>query len=90
MNTTIWKYTLSIDGEVDILMPLRARIISAQAQDGKIAIWAIIDPSSPVGARRLAVHGTGGPGPRIDAAHIGTVQLDGFVWHVFDAGWIAP
>lgn len=86
MTRTIWKFPLEITREQVIDLPKDAYILSVQAQDGVPTIWAKVDPSADVVPTTIVLRGTGQP---FDAAddedyHIGTVQIDGDVWHAFE------
>ena len=81
----IWKYSLSIEREAEytVLMPRQAEILTVQAQNDNICLWALVedDPDYPTEVRHFSIVVTGSS-PE-DAKYIGTVQLEG-VWHVFE------
>lgn len=84
---TIYKYSLQLVDDPDIVLPQGARILTVQAQHETPCIWALVDPEAalePVGFR---VVGTGHPFPDADdwPAYVGTFQLMGgqLVFHVF-------
>lgn len=92
---TIWKYSLYADVVTTLKLPYGAVPISAQAQHGRIVLWALVDPTqTTTEARKFAVYGTGFTMP--DRAvgvdyedimkYLGTVQLgEGvYVGHVFE------
>lgn len=99
---TIWKYPLH-GGVRAVQMPAGARLLVVGAQppadishaaewgssSAAVFLWAMVDDSAPVVARRILVGGTGhqyDPAWR-DAPYVGTVQLPtGIVVHVFDGG----
>jgi len=84
----IFKYQLKFPAdEQKIEMPANAGIISCQVQEGAITLWAIVDPDAKPVERFFTVLGTGHAffeGSNRQLHHLGTVQLDGFVWHVFE------
>jgi hypothetical protein len=69
-------------------MPSGARILhvaqSNEPTTSDLCIWALVDPEAPTAARTICIYGTGHPCG--EEAHIGTVEIGPFVWHVFDAG----
>lgn len=82
---TIWKYPLVVKhGEQAIEMPKGAAIRCAQFQNGEIHLWAEVDSDVPIDVRKFETFGTGWgiePSPR---KYIGTVQVRGFVWHIYE------
>jgi len=83
----IWKFQVEIVDRQTIHMPLGARIISAQVQGDTICLWAIVDPGSNPSPATIRIVGTGQQMPEVDMEHLGTVQMDQFVWHVFRERW---
>lgn len=83
---TIYKYPMPIEDNVDIPMPMGARILTVQMQYGTPCVWAVVDTDAPLSIRRLHWMGTGHPLPSRDDIYIGTVQLmDGvLVFHLFE------
>lgn len=89
---TIYKYPVSMIGvgeKFSLDMPRDCRILSVQEQNGKMTIWAMVDPAQPVVKIPFRIIGTGwkvdgtGDDPA-DLLFIDTVQMpDGLVWHVF-------
>lgn len=49
-------------------------------------IWAIVDPELPEVFRKIEVVGTGWDLEGEIGKHLGSVQVDAFVWHFFDHG----
>lgn len=84
MATTIYKYTLQL-GRTVLDMPDCARALSVQMQGEHMCLWARVEPRRPTERRIFDVYGTGHPMPADPGDHVGTVQVDGLVWHVFDA-----
>jgi len=79
----IYKYELKLTEKQTIEMPAFARFLSVQVQNGKIQVWALVDTEQPPRLNIFKIIGTGG---RIDETlgiFLGTIQLGGFVWHVF-------
>lgn len=82
---TIHKYQFKIQDTFTIPMPENAKIITVQLQAGIPTLWAIVDTSQPVVQRLFKIVGTGEElnGMVWYDTHLGTIQLNGFVWHVF-------
>ena len=82
----IFKYIIQITDLQSVALPPCAQILSVQAQAGALCLWALVTPSKNTVERLLEIFGTGNPIPDADAERefIGTVQLDGFVWHIFE------
>lgn len=84
---TIWKFV--IDGEGLIEIPCTHRCLSVGEQEGRIVMWAIVDPTTRPVPKQISVIGTGWQGWTMDGINakrfIGTVQMsDGLVFHVFE------
>lgn len=89
----IWKFPFKLAGRTEVLMPDGAKLLHvAQSNElgrgGDLCVWAQVWPDFPKVRRVLRVFGTGqlGVPSRPDARYVGTVHIDGFVWHVFDEG----
>ena len=83
------KYVLSlIDADwQELAMPAGANLLHVDEQAGKICLWALIDPDGEPEARTFTIAGTGHRVPET-AIYVGTVQVEKYVWHVFeDAHW---
>jgi len=83
----IWKFTIPIEDEPTIDMPVGARVLSVGAQSGYLVMWALVpNTGAPTEERHFFVIGTGNPIPwNIERCpFIGTVQIGGFVGHIFD------
>lgn len=81
---TIHKYKLQIVDTQRIAMHANARILTVQAQDGDLYLWAEVDTSKHVEGRGIVIRGTGRPFTAWAVSYLGTVQLGGFVWHVYE------
>lgn len=87
-KTTIWKKAVC-DGVpsadvVELELPSVRDIIVLQLQGATPTIWFVADPDSPLETVRFHIVGTGNPMPNADVRYVGTWQLHGFVWHVFE------
>lgn len=79
---TIYKYALSPDGR--IVLPIDAKILSIQSQNGEPVLWALVDPSNNNVLRKLRVYGTGHTCGSLAEKFIATVQLGELVFHFFE------
>lgn len=81
----IYKYFLSLGRRQTLYMPPGAVILTVQLQDQIPTLWAIVNPDEASSeARTFCIYGTGADLPEKAERYIGTVQLNGFVWHVFE------
>lgn len=71
----------------EVLMPVNAEVLTAQAQSDKIQIWALVDKSAMLKKVSFEIHGTGNPIPDLQLGEsrqwIGTVRIYTMVWHIF-------
>lgn len=83
---TIYKYQFEIKDEVVINMPAHSVVLCVGAQNNTPTMWVKVDTEFPTEAREFRIYGTG---HKLDdnnylRKYKGTIQLDGFVWHVFE------
>jgi hypothetical protein len=82
---TIYKYQFNVADSFEIEMPIHSDVLSIQLQNGKPTMWVKIDTSQEMVRRMFLAFGTGHPMTSlIDLRHIGTIQINGFVWHIFE------
>jgi len=75
---TIYKYSVhALD------MPIGAKILSVQMQDGRIVLWAEVDPDVATEPCVFEVFGTGQQMTDTNRQYIGTVQDGPMVWHIY-------
>ena len=57
----VWKYSLKQVGLQHIQMPVGAKLLSVQAQNGGLSLWVLVDPHQVDDAetRRICIIGTG-------------------------------
>ena len=89
----IWKYELIIDDIQKIEMPVGARGLTAQWQQGKLCLWCMVDEDQPMEKRKVRIYGTGHGmedfgeyiASNFSETYVGTFQMhDGaLVFHVF-------
>lgn len=81
----LYKYHLTICSEQLIRMPSPQQFRAVQVQGRKLCVWYEVNdkPSSDdfIDIQFMLV-GTGDLAP-VNAHYLGTVQKDGFVWHVY-------
>jgi hypothetical protein len=65
-------------------MPLGAKILTLQMQDGLPTLWAAVDPLQPTEPRCFAIVGTGQPMPKNSGSYVGTWQSAIYVFHLFE------
>lgn len=89
MNYAVWKYPLP-DKINPLTMPLEARPLSLQMQDGVPTLWALVDTSTGMVERTYCFYDTGetlpgGPKNSMFWRYAGTLQFpNGTVYHLFD------
>lgn len=84
----IYKYPLEITDIQTLEMPIGAKLLDAQMQNGNLCLWALVDTAANKEKRSIAIYGTGNPMPDEVGEYIATFQTMGgaFVGHVFDLG----
>lgn len=85
MENVVWKYPLKVNDHQLVAMPVGARPLCVQLQQGVPMLWALVDPEGEIKNRNVYMLGTGAGSLENpdDYKHIGTVQMDGLVWHYF-------
>lgn len=81
---TIWKYPLDASGRTEVEMPGGAKVVEVAMQHGRFTLWAVVAPAVAMHKRVFYIAGTGHPIPEQAHTHLGTVHVDGFVFHVFE------
>jgi len=82
---TVHKFLFVVEDEVKIEMPIGAKILKVEEQDGSPCMWALVDTKRMKHTRTFRVFGTGHPVEMVKH-HIGTFLSKGGdrVWHVFE------
>lgn len=84
---TIYKYPIEITDEQALTLPVNARILTVQMQEGKSCLWAMIDTEEKRTEQvSISIYGTGHPiADSENLTYLGTVQTLGgqLVFHVF-------
>jgi hypothetical protein len=82
----IYKYILEIS-ETNVLdLGVNDRVLTAQTQGDHIALWVIHWPHHHKVKRAFRIYGTGtliSPNDGV-GGYINTVQLNGYVYHIFE------
>lgn len=78
----IWKYPLKLTPMQVIDVPTPCKVLSAQIQNGEICLW-IIHEGGDLVQLDIYIVGTGHVVSPEAESHLGTIQQDGFVWHIF-------
>lgn len=86
-NCKILKYVIPLQMESNISLQIGSEILSIQEQYGEITVWMSVPVKAPVGKRLFHIRGTGDDSLCWMHSHLATIQLNGFVWHIFDGGW---
>lgn len=82
---TIYKYQFQIADRIEIEMPIHSDVLSIQLQSGIPTMWVKVDTSLQMVKRIFVVFGTGHEiNSMFDYRHIGTIQHQGYVWHIFE------
>ena len=80
---TIYKYPLHV-GRNEVEMPRNPQWLHVGEQQGQMMVWAAVEESESVHTYTINVVGTGADIPAEQVAfYIGTVQMNGYVWHAF-------
>ncbi len=83
----VWKFEVPeerIDNYPAIRMPVGAKILTVQMQDGKSFLWAEVNPMAATELRQFQIAGTGRGLSKNPRAYIGTWQNRWEVWHLFE------
>ena len=76
----IYKYKLG----ATVQLPINARILHCNTQDGSLHVWALVDPDEKaVETYEVAVIGTGQGFNPNGWDYITTVHQNVFVWHIW-------
>lgn len=81
---TIWKYELQLASLNNLEMPLGAKVLTIQVQNGKPCIWAQVDENNTKELRTFRIYGTGHTMLDENLIYIGTWQDGIYVFHLFE------
>lgn len=82
----IYKYKLKVEIIQRIMMPANARILSIQVQGDEICLWAevYVDRDNQLEEHTLIMRATGQPVAKGSEVYRATVQLNSYVWHIYE------
>lgn len=87
-NRVVYKYPLTWNSDIRIVMPASAEILCVHLQGKVPTLWAIMDEGDKETIERtFTIVGTGHSAPAaLFGRYIGTLLTDNdqFVWHVFE------
>ena len=84
---TIWKFSLEIKDEQEVLIPKKSKFLSLIEQSGIPTIYYLVNPDNLKEHKRFIILGTGHVHTDNDLnglVFLGTVNCPPFVWHVFE------
>lgn len=85
---TIYKYPIEVTDFQKVKLPLNAKILTAQTQNGFLCLWAQVEEkNTTIEERSIEIFGTGHPmTDTLNRKYISTVQMKGgsLVFHVFE------
>lgn len=81
---TIWKFPLEWIRRQTVEMPASARILTVQVQRGNLYLWVDLFTGHESVNRRFVIVGTGNEITEEGLTYLATVQIDDFVWHIFE------
>ena len=79
---TIYKYPLGI--HTPLALPSSAQCLTVHVQEGTPMVWVLLETEEPTITRRLFAIPTGDEIMYSLGRYIGTFQLTGLVFHVFE------
>ena len=83
---TIWKYVLVIDDVQYIEMPMGAKLLDVQMQNGNPCLWVLVNPNAERESRAIYMRGTGHNANHVkDLTYVATFQMHNgeLIFHVF-------
>lgn len=86
----IWKYAIPLMDDFPMRLPVGATILTFDTQGPNMYIWVQFDLVSGESVRpefetrHFSIVGTGNRTDGDGLTYIGTVKLNGFVWHLYE------
>lgn len=81
---TIHKYPFGVAHTFSVPLPVAHEVVHVDMQgDAQPTMWVEVDTSTDTIPFEFHVVGTGHQVPN-GTAHVGTVQMDVFVWHLYE------
>ncbi len=82
---TIWKYQFdSRTLEMNKMIPVRSLLLDVQVQNDFMCAWFLVETDNELASIKLKAYMTGEELPDDSGVYVSTMQLGGFVLHVFD------
>lgn len=82
----IWKFPIQLrSGPQTIVAPGLGKAVFFAEQNGQLHIWAKVKPGDVDVHRKFRICATGEEIPN-HWRHVGSLQSDGLVWHLFQEG----
>lgn len=81
----IFKYELDFAVMQVVTAPIN-KVLSVQIQDNKLVMWAEVFAVGPNKQVQVVLVGTGGAIPSYAGEYLNTLQVNGFVWHIYIKG----
>jgi len=79
----IFKYQIPIQENFSLNIPKYSSILSFQLQNDIPCIWVVVHENQPLEKHNFSIYGTGYEVNSSPMGYQGTIQLNGFVWHLF-------
>ena len=79
----IYKYTLEITDRQILKIPESWFLLDIQNQNGKIVMWVRVSPDNELFDNAFYIIATGQDLHDKCDEHLGTIQIDKMVWHVY-------
>lgn len=87
MPTKVLKTVLEINSwNIYASLQKDIKILCVQNQNDRVCLWYEGVPDEARGLRKLIIVGTGYAVPVQVSVYIGTVQINEYVWHIYDTG----
>lgn len=80
----VWKFPLGTAERTEVEMPGGAKVVEFAMQHGVFTLWAVVTPGETPQKRIFYIAGTGHPISPNAHTYLGTVHVDGFVFHIFE------
>lgn len=79
----IYKFQIPLEEYFKVEIPLDATFLSAQLQNGSMQMWWLCPPNIK-STKCFRLFGTGTSFDLHDLTYLASIQMDGFVWHLFE------
>lgn len=82
-DRAIWKYRIGPGTQV-LYLPDGYRLLHVHEQDGVVCMWADVKPDADKVECWIDVRATGQPFADIEDVYLGTIHIDGLVFHAYE------